>query len=32
VVLARRGDKAGKTVGRGREEQAGAHRRRPGVA
>jgi 16S rRNA (guanine527-N7)-methyltransferase len=30
--LARSGDGAGKTVGRGREEQAGAHRRRPGLA
>jgi 16S rRNA (guanine527-N7)-methyltransferase len=32
VVFARSGDEAGKTVGRGREEQAGAHRRRPGLA
>jgi 16S rRNA (guanine527-N7)-methyltransferase len=42
VVLAQHGDGAGKTarsghvagarVGRGREEQAGAHRRRPGLA
>ena len=32
VVLARIDDRAGKTVGRGREEQAGAHRRRPGLA
>ncbi len=32
VGLARSDDKAGKTVRRGREEQAGAHRRRPGLA
>jgi 16S rRNA (guanine527-N7)-methyltransferase len=30
--LSRSGDGAGKAVGRGREEQAGAHRRRPGLA
>jgi 16S rRNA (guanine527-N7)-methyltransferase len=30
--VARSGDGAGKTVGRGREEQGGAHRRRPGLA
>jgi 16S rRNA (guanine527-N7)-methyltransferase len=32
VVFARSGDTAGKTVGRGREEQASAHRGRPGLA
>jgi 16S rRNA (guanine527-N7)-methyltransferase len=32
VVLAGSGDRAGKTVARGREEQPGGHRRRPGLA